>query len=295
MLVWFPAYRDFDRARVAANDASVALMLGGALAGRDLEGQDDRRLPELFSDIPDIERLDVTVARARLLLDESDRYLAYMAIPFVLSVHGTFLADVLGMLADDGFDIGPRDPNERAIADLHADVMQHCRRSLTPEEEADFEQYLSLFQFVRALRTRIVHSGGATGDRVRRHWNALPRASRQHWERVAGRPFDTERGRPLDLGRGEMILALSLSKRLADHVNHSVVRTLSRGFWAREVVRDYAEQNPVRYRQQRDRLLNHLFGHARFAYRAIGLRREEIEAALAETSAASERSGGSAD
>src|SRR5215213_4126219 len=90
----------------------MALLIGSRLGEHALKNSaasSDARLPDLFGRIEGIERVNRTVGEAATLLKDSERHLAYMGIPYVLSVHGAFMSEAAIMLRKDGHD----DPDAR--------------------------------------------------------------------------------------------------------------------------------------------------------------------------------------
>jgi hypothetical protein len=107
MVVKFPAYRDFEAARIAANDAMMALLIGARLGEHELTtsaASPETRLPTLFGQIESIQRVNRTVGDAARLLARAEAHLAGMAIPYALAVHGAFVALTVEMMRGDGLD-----------------------------------------------------------------------------------------------------------------------------------------------------------------------------------------------
>lgn len=213
MLIRFPAYRHYTTARIEANDAMMALLIGARLGQHALATSaagDDVRLPSLFGRIPAIERLNRTTAEAAALLDEAERHLAYMAIPYVLSAHGALLVDVAEMLRNDGRDDEAqryRLPWQGDLAKLaleigHEYVAERAGGTLD-------ENLLILFHFTRRVRNRIIHSAGEAGSRLPAEYRSLPGAVRQSWARLVVQDYRQlhpqrfgERGRRLHRVQG---------------------------------------------------------------------------------------------
>lgn len=99
MALQFASYRRFEASRAAANDAMMALLIGARIASSSLAGLEPQgrsmHLPELFPEVPDVQRMNRTAEDASELLTHAEKYLAYMGIPFVLSVYQTLAVDAI--------------------------------------------------------------------------------------------------------------------------------------------------------------------------------------------------------
>jgi hypothetical protein len=107
VIVHFPAYRRFSEARIEADDAMMALLIGARLGEHALKtsaASPDALLPALFGQIRGIGRLNRTAGDSARLLADAETHLANMAIPYVLAIHGSFLVSVAQMLRDDARD-----------------------------------------------------------------------------------------------------------------------------------------------------------------------------------------------
>ncbi|HEV2772474.1 MAG TPA: hypothetical protein VGV57_06555 [Thermoleophilaceae bacterium] len=283
MVVKFPAYRDFDTARIAANDAMMALLIGARLGEHDLmtsAASPETRLPTLFGQIESIRRVNRTVGDAAQLLAQAEGHLAQMAIPYALAVHGAFVARTVGMLRRDGLDSQSTtrthqwraDPNEIPLSVVHEYVEERSGR-LLPRD------LLEMFHLTRRVRNRLIHHGARAGSRLPLHYRNLPAPVRGSWERLAGRPLTVDVDGQLDLAEGELIAVLATSRRLADEVNALLAATLSRTYWAWTVVDDYASEEPQRFAARSQRL-RRVRGYARTRYRPLGLTEGELTQAL---------------
>jgi hypothetical protein len=286
MVVKFPAYRDFDAARIAANDAMMALLIGARLGEHDLKtsaASPETRLPTLFDQIENIRRVNRTVGDAARLLMQAERHLVQMAIPYALAVHGAFVARSVSMLRDDGLDsqsptwTNPwrADVNEIPLSVAHEYLEERLGRTLPAD-------LLEMFHLARRLRNRVVHHGGRAGSRLPAEYRHLSAPVRASWERLAGRQITVDVDGQLDLLEGELIAVLATSRHLADEVNGVLAVTLSRTYWARTVVDDYATEEPQRFRARPQRL-RRVRGYARTRYLPLGLTDAELSQALAHT------------
>ena len=98
-VVRFPAYRRHEAARIEANDAMMTLLVATRLAAHTLRLHDgaDLLLAHTFPSVADVSRMNRKLADVRTRLDEAERHLAYMAIPFALSVHHRYALECLGL------------------------------------------------------------------------------------------------------------------------------------------------------------------------------------------------------
>lgn len=279
----FPAYRRYQAARVAASDSLMALLIGARLGEHALStspADESARLPELFGRIPGIARVNRTVGDAARLLNEAEGQLVAMGIPYVLSVHASFLCDAIEMLRADAKDSSGTSwsvawrPDAKAIPlhEIHEYVVERCGRSLPPE-------LLDLFHLARRIRNRIVHFGGAAGSRLPQEYRALSSQARAGWETLAGRPLTIDSRGQIELSDRELIAVLAITRHLAQAVNEMLVATLSREFWARLVISDYQGIAPQRFGEEAQQL-RRLMGHARTFYGPVQLKKDELEQAL---------------
>lgn len=232
--VKFPAYRDFDAARIAANDAMMALLIGARLGEHDLmtsAASPETRLPTLFGQVEGIRRVNRTIGDAAGLLAQAEGHLAQMAIPYALAVHGAFLARTVRMLRRDGRDSQSApwtyqwraDANDVPLSVVHEYVEERSGRHLT-------RSLLEMFHLARRVRNRVIHHGSRAGSRLPTHYRDLPAAVRGSWERLAGRPITVQPDGQLKLAEGEIIAVLATSRRLADEVSELLAATLSRSY-----------------------------------------------------------------
>jgi hypothetical protein len=283
MRVRFPAYRRYKTGVVAANDTMMALLIGARLGEHSLEhsaATATTRLPELYGRIPDIQRFNRTVADAARLLGDAEYHLALMGIPYVLGVHGAFVAETITMLRDDGRDDEGRtwlipwrkDVNDIPLAELHEYFAERAGVTLPAD-------LLELFHLSRRIRNRIIHFAGDAGSRLDAEFRHLPKATRETWVRVAGRPVGIDSHGRLELGAGELIAVLAFTRGLARSTNDALVAVLSREYWLRVIIDDYRKLSPQRF-GERSRKVRRIAGHARTLYGSLAVQEEEIRNAL---------------
>jgi hypothetical protein len=289
--VRFPGYRRYKAGLVAANDAMMALLIGARLGEHSLSNSaasPGTHLPQIYGEIPGIERVNRTVADAARLLAEAEHHLASMGIPYVLGVHAAFVADATTLLREDGQDDAatPRsiawrqDVSMIPLAELHD---YFAERTGTPLPT----NLLDLFSLARRIRNRIVHFAGNAGPRLQGEYRQLPRETRNSWERVAGRPLTVSPEGQLQLSAGELIAVLAFTRGLASSVNDALAESLSRPYWLGVIIDDYRTTSPQRFGEKSQRV-RRISGFARTLYRPLGITSTEVERALEE-----EGSGGS--
>jgi hypothetical protein len=258
MLVRYPAYRRYSAARIAVNDAMMALLIGARLGEHTLANtaaSAEAMLPDLFGRIEGIARLNRTVGDAAQLLADAEEHLVYMAIPYALSIHGSFIAASARMLRDTGHDEPGR--------------VERCRLLLDPT-------LLRLFHLSRRIRNRIIHFSGDVGPRLLSEYRQLPKPARDSWEQLANRPLtETVVGQRFALREGELIAVLATTRHLAQEVSSLLAHTIERQAWADIAVRDYRQSNPQKF-GERDRRVRRVKGFADRFYRPLNLTLEEI-------------------
>lgn len=189
MVVKFPAYRDFDAARIAANDAMMSLLIGARLGEHDLAtsaAAPDTRLPILFGQIPSIDRVNRSVGDAARLLAAAEGHLARMAIPYALAVHGAFVARAIEMLRGDGLDNQSAGWTNRWRADVN-DIPLSIVHEYLEERAGDTlpRGLLDMFHLARRIRNRVIHHAARAGSRLPTDYRNLPAPVRSSWERLA--------------------------------------------------------------------------------------------------------------
>jgi len=280
VLVRFPAYRRYSEARIEVNDAMMALLIGARLgehALRTSAADPSALLPSLFGQIAGIARVNRTAGDAARLLGDAEKHLAYMAIPYALTVHSAFLVSAARMLRDDRRDEPSHDysvPRQGDLTKLSLDIAHEyiAARGVVGLDDT----LLALFHVARRIRNRIVHFNGSAGSRLAADYKTLPKAARASWEDLAGRPLPAaiSAGR-LELAEGELVATLAISRHLAQETNSLLAHSLSRPYWARVVIDDYRSAYPQRF-GERDRRVRRVLGHAERLYRPLKLSEAEL-------------------
>jgi hypothetical protein len=274
--VRFPAYRSYAEARIAINDSLMALVVGAGLAREKLpEDRDATLLASAFPSLPHVQRMNQSIGEVESLLSGADVTVARIAIPYIFSVYGVYLADAIGLLQGVGADEDGHEPDDTHLSVLH-ERFESATGIMLPERE------LALFELIRTIRNRLAHQAGTPGSKLGSRWRNMPKAAREEWLRVAGRPITdllVEASTPMDLGLGELFATLAVTHRLAHRVNAGLAESVADEMWAELVVVDYRELWPQRYRDPARRV-KRIHGFARHSYAPLGLSSDQIEEAL---------------
>lgn len=277
-LIGFPQYRQFERTRVAANDAMMALLIGSRLGAHALslaEGS-PHLLGSMFPRVEEIGRFSRSVSDAQSLIAGAERHLTYMAIPYALAIYGGLLSSGVQVLRDSGVDTGEGEPLDIRLSDIH---QEFCGSAGLPVSDLP-AIHLELFEFSRWIRNRIVHRDGVAGSRLPNFWRSgLSGDARSEWIRVTKREpsFDGPDGR-MELGSPELHGVLAVTKHLAEAANSLLGGAVPRAHWA-----DIAVAHARAERGGRDRAneLRSLKGFCKMNYGPLELTDDELGAALA--------------
>lgn len=262
-MVSFPAYRLHEDGRVEANDAMVALLVGARLSNHMLslmEGSSSY-LTEVFPQLPGVTRLHVTIPRARSLLENSERHLALMAIPYSVSIHEDYLNRCVDMMC-----VAKGDPpsgvsfHKRKLRNIYTTLEELGLPAVSVGDG-------HLFELVRRIRNQIVHEGTLVGD-VLGHYQSEPGIG-QAWRVLAKRDLNkSEDGQYLRIEASELFGCLAILKKLADQLNVSLQSTLNPNAWVTIAVGAFLqEMKPGNPNQMARRLL----GYVRHNYGALAL------------------------
>lgn len=251
----------------------MAILASLRIAYATLEAQDRNvLLPEAFHGVPDLSRLNRRVGDAAVLIEESERSLVYMAIPYLVAVHHAYGLECLRVLESEG-EMPPEDGGLVELGDLH-DRLAGASSAALPSD------LLDLFDLLRTVRNRITHYAGVRGSYLNGKWRGLPASARAGWEEVADRPFPIgPSDEELPLGIGELIACLMVVTRLGREINALVVKSLPRERWARIAADDFRSSEPQRFSQHatRSRRFRHFVGSL---YSPLAFSEEELSGAL---------------
>lgn len=271
--VGFPAYRSYESARERANDAMMVLLVSSRLSSHSLSLHSGStvQLPELFPRVPDIKRMNRTPDAVINLISHTERDLTYMAIPYVLSIHQTLIADCLRLLQKAEAHQDNREPGLIDLEELH-DLFQSETGATLPSTE------MKLFHFIRMIRNRIVHNSATTGSYLRNYFRQLDGNAQRLWEQLSGRSFaQTKDPEQLDLGAGELIATLAISARLARAANRSLQSALPRDSWIDLIINDFLETHEAGQQRTRAR---RIANYARHMYGTLNITAEELNTRL---------------
>ncbi len=266
-VVRYPAYREFNRWRIDANDYGQALAIGVRIARshitRAREANPKQTLPEAFPDIAGVQRLRVKLSTASEIMLESERFLAYMAIPFYVAVYDELLLQTLRLLINERV-VSYRDTSRVGLTDLRTTFRDEVGVQLS-------EPYSALFDWLQYLRNRIIHRGARVSSALASEWQHLDGTTKAIWTRAAKRSPVLDPGERADLGDGEVRATLAVTYRLAVGMNEELARLVHRNVWLRVAARDFLETYPRITELSRDRLVPKLLAHARIYYRPLEL------------------------
>lgn len=270
-LVHFPAYRAFDDVRAVANDALMALLIGGRVGRAALaEADPDSWLQDIVP-VEDVRRLHLRVKAGSELIESSEKYLSVMGIPFTLSVYQGYLGNVIKFLQTAGVDQSGRDPFKLSLDEVHPHL-KGCGISLDSD-------LCRLFEVIRLVRNRILHAAGIQGSSVRSAYKHLPKSARGWWEVRTNREITFGgSGDMLSLGPPELIGSLALTKELGRQTNEGLIPIIPREAWAVLVIEDYRLCHPNKFKLK-PQVFRSLKGFSNNLYAPLALAEEELRTA----------------
>ena len=273
--VKFSAYRQYEDARVDANNSMIALLAGSRLAAHTLQLHADspHQLPGLFPRVRDIDRFNLLPGRATELLHGADAHLAAVAIPYALAVYEAFVLKVADLLEADGA------PVSRARGSMNAGRM-HATVYRAAQVDAP-KDTIALFHVLRCLRNAQIHRAGLASKELVEVVSELSDDQQRQWERLTMAPLaGWPEGKHIDFTVGHLIAAFAVTKEAARALNETLQLALSRRFWAGLAVLDYAETaKPARNSSGWKR---GVLGFASFNYKALNFTAAELETAAIE-------------
>jgi len=271
-LVQYPAYREFNQWRIDANDYGQALAIGVRIAcshiTRARDADPKQTLPEAFPDIAGVQRLRVKLSTASEIMLESERFLAYMAIPFYVAVYDELLLQTLRLLIDEHV-VPYRDTSKVGLTDLRSTFRDEVGVQMP-------EPYTALFDWLQYLRNRIIYRGARVSSSLVSDWKHLDATAKAIWIRAAKRSPVLDPGKRADLRDGEVRATLAVTYRLAVSMNEELARLVQPNVWLRVAARDFVETYPRITELSRDRLVPKLLAHARIYYRPLDLPERDL-------------------
>lgn len=281
--VKFPAYRDYEAARIVVNDAMNALLVGSRLGAHLLTtvGQSNELLSTKFPAIEHIGRFDVRVPTAHDMLSGADHHFAAVAIPYTMSAHEDFITGCLARLRAEGVSVVSGGQFLAAhkvnASNMHGALLESTGGAVAARD-------LEIFQIVRLVRNCIVHRGGRISSALQSEVAGLGASAVTDWKEVTGEePGDLLAHDPVRLSAGHAFMAFAVTKRLGRAANDAMQSGYPRPAWAKLVVDDFAEG--ARQPRNSDQWRRALLGFAARQYGSIGLLAAELETAARSTGA----------
>lgn len=272
-IVRFAAYRQYEKSRVEASNAMMALLAGAQLSSHLLRLTDgsQRLLPEVYPRVPHIGRFNLTSEAARAILDAADTHLGAMSVPYALAIHEDYLKTCLGLLARAGCcPQGTADSSN--LANQHSVISASTNGSFSADS-------LAQINTLRLMRNCVIHRGGRASTTLINDLAAWSAKTEAGWVKLAKRNPRTLRvGDLVTFGHAEMILTLAVTKALDRKANELLQPALSRPLWADLVIEDLMESYPSADRASDG--LRKARGLARHYYGPLALTESELKAAL---------------
>ncbi|MCK2236410.1 MULTISPECIES: hypothetical protein [unclassified Crossiella] len=239
----------------------MGLLVGAKIAANFLSLTDGSKhlLPTIFPAVEHVGRFNLTSAAARDVLIQADQHLGMMAVPYALALHEDLLRSCITLA-------GGTAPQS----------VKHLHRALETCTGGTFRaDPLAQFHVLREMRNSVIHNGGVIDQRVPDCAGALSPMAAADWKRIVGRsPVNLAVGVRIELGVGEMFMALATTKNVAKDANRMLTAALPSARWAQLIVADYlAHGPPAKNAAERHRKLR---GWARFHYTATGVSETEL-------------------
>lgn len=274
-LVSFPAHREYDDRKNAANNAMMALLAGAQLSSHFLqltEGS-DQLLPRIFPNVDHIKRFNLKTDAATEILKAADTHLGMMAVPYVLSLHEDYLRTCASMLAAES--LCTRAAARVNLVGLHDTIADACGGTFTSD-------LISYIKTLRLMRNSVIHAGAQASQELINELATWTPPLVSGWLGLAHRdPTTLGVGDVLELGHGEMIVALMVTKRLDREANVMLQGALPRSTWIRMVLDEADEVSPgITRRADSGKAFRKARGIANFYYKPLALTDLEIQAAL---------------
>lgn len=272
--IQFPGYRRFDRARIEANDATMALLVGSRLATHLLAANAGSAiyLPDIYPAVSGIDRLHLRADTASSLLRDAEAHLSSMAIPYVWATYEVFIESSTEILVAAGKRRMTSAERRRGIMGRHDYIGSVTTLFMTDD--------VALLNLIRNIRNCIVHEGGKVSLGVSRAWSALSPSAGARWIDYAGRALHLTG--ELDLLSGEVIGCLAITKVMARQVSSLLNAAVSGSAWSRIIVDDFLRNHPYSSRVAKDPavLRRKVRGWNRMYYSSAGVTEAELDADL---------------
>jgi hypothetical protein len=273
-IIQFPEYRQYEAIRVEINNAMMGLLAGAQLAVHLLkltEGS-DQLLPRIFPGVPHIGRFNIQSSAARQILTEADVHLGAMAVPYALALHEDYARTCVAFL--ERATLATRAEAENLTpATIHEFIRDKTQQTLPA---ASLEQFHTL----RLMRNALIHRGGRASRSLIEQVNTWSLDTEAGWKNITGRTLrGIKEGEVLQLGHGELILTLAVTKNLARRLNEILQAALQKSLWADVLIEDLMNYGPGLPRDPHNQMRK-AKGYARYFYAALGLSEHEIKDAI---------------
>ncbi|WP_330246333.1 hypothetical protein OHA33_27195 [Streptomyces sp. NBC_00562] len=274
-LAQFPAYRQYEQMRRSVNDSVMGLFAGAGLASLLLHPMVNAAVPLslIYPNVEEISRFDLSIEKARAILDDAGPHIANMALPYLMSLHEDYMGSCLTLLAKDQL-ISDRAASRPVVSKMHEDF-EGAIGSPLPSDS------LQQFHVLREMRNCLIHRSGVIDDRLVAAASTCSKGALAGWRNVAkNSPQALKTGGSLKVGTGELVLGFAVSKLLARAVNELLVRELTRDTWIDIILEDMHEFGPGIPANAHERTRK-ITGYARHNYLAVHATPEELQEGLA--------------
>ncbi|MGD9701989.1 MAG: hypothetical protein AB7Q42_04455 [Acidimicrobiia bacterium] len=275
-VVMYADYRRLESQRRDANNSIMALLAGSKLAVNTLGLTAGSTLPlsEIFPRVPHIARFNLRTDIARSLLDDAERHLATMAVPYVLALHEDFMLHCASLLRKHGR------MSASAYGALNAKTM-HARFSQNAGGTFSIAS-LELFQLVRTLRNSQIHEGGRVNEECHAARIGLSAKAESLWEYLTKEQLSScTVGDDVALGHPQLVGTLAITHRLMEEANEMLQQVIPSWVWANMAVAD-AKAEKLHLAGNPAQRLRKLRGFVRMHYGALALPDDEVrDAAVA--------------
>ncbi|MBL3666594.1 hypothetical protein JL475_11440 [Streptomyces sp. M2CJ-2] len=273
-LAQFPAYRQYEQMRRSVNDSVMGLFAGAGLASHLLRPMVKAAvpLPLIYPDVEEISRFDLSIDKARAILDDAGPHIANMALPYLMSLHEDYMGSCLALLTKDGL-ITARSASRSVASKMHEDFEQAVG---SPLPSGSLQQ----FHVLREMRNCLIHRGGVIDERLVAVASACSQGALAGWRKVAkNSPQVLKPGDSLKVGTGELVLGFAVSKLLARAVNELLISELTRDTWIDIILEDMNEFGPG-IPANIDERTRKVIGYARHNYPGVRATPDELQEGL---------------
>lgn len=273
-LAQFPAYRQYESMRRAVNDSVMGLFAGAGLASVLLQPMVKAPAPLslIFPHIEEISRFDLSIEKARAILDDAGPHIGNMALPYLMSLHEDYMGSCLGLLSRTDV-ITPKAASRSPASKMHEDFEMGTG---TPLPRDSIQQ----FHVLREMRNSLIHRGGVADERLVAAASTCSKGAIAGWRKVVrNSPQDISAGDSLKVRTGELVLGFAVSKLLARAVNEQLVKAMPRATWIDVILEDIEEFGPG-IPTNIDERIRKVLGYARYHYLGVGATQAELQDGL---------------